>query len=182
MRFYCDRMGFDAQPATDWLGGDFEQLWRLHAGAHARACLLAASGSPVGRVLLVEFAAPARELIQQVPDSQVFGPQIGCVDCSGAVRQRLAQADEHMPFLPAGLRYDRQRGAGGHGKESLKLFGGILQRRVGVGRDYDLPRSRLICGGRFGIGAVQHAALRQLQLFRALNCSRQRMSTIRCSD
>ncbi len=73
LRFYCDRLGFDAQPATDWLGGDFEQLWRLPAGAHARACLLAASGSPVGRVLLVEFAAPARELIQQVPDSQVFG-------------------------------------------------------------------------------------------------------------
>jgi catechol 2,3-dioxygenase-like lactoylglutathione lyase family enzyme len=71
--FYCDVIGFDAGPVEDWAGSAFEQFWGLTPGTRARTCLLTACGSPVGRVFLIEFAAPQRELIQVTPNSQVFG-------------------------------------------------------------------------------------------------------------
>jgi len=73
LQFYCDRLGFDAQPVVGWSGADFEFLWQLPPGSQARACMLSAGGSGVGRVLLLEFDAPHRESIQPVPGSDVFG-------------------------------------------------------------------------------------------------------------
>jgi catechol 2,3-dioxygenase-like lactoylglutathione lyase family enzyme len=73
LQFYRDRIGFDAQPVVEWRGADFERLWQLPSGASARACMLSASGSAVGRVLLLEFDAPRREQVQLTPNAQAFG-------------------------------------------------------------------------------------------------------------
>jgi catechol 2,3-dioxygenase-like lactoylglutathione lyase family enzyme len=73
LQFYRDVVGLDPGSVVAWHGTEIEQLWQLRSGAGARACLLAAGSSPVGRVLLLEFEGAGRELIQQVPDSQVFG-------------------------------------------------------------------------------------------------------------
>jgi catechol 2,3-dioxygenase-like lactoylglutathione lyase family enzyme len=73
LEFYVDRIGFDSGDVSRWRGPDFEAFWGLGSGAEARACLLVARGCPVGRILLVEFAAPRRERIQVEANSQVFG-------------------------------------------------------------------------------------------------------------
>lgn len=73
LAFYCDLIGFDAGLLLDWQGAQFEALWQLPAGSAARACLLTASDCEVGRLLLVEFRAKGRELIQREAHSRVFG-------------------------------------------------------------------------------------------------------------
>jgi catechol 2,3-dioxygenase-like lactoylglutathione lyase family enzyme len=73
LAFYVDCMGFDAGQVREWSGVDFERWWTLPPGAHARACLLTANNCAVGRVLLLEFAAAKRELIQPIPNSQAIG-------------------------------------------------------------------------------------------------------------
>lgn len=73
LAFYCDVIGFDAGELLHCTGPDFEALWQLPEGASARACLLTASDSSVGRILLLEFAASSPQQIQLIPDSQVFG-------------------------------------------------------------------------------------------------------------
>lgn len=71
--FYRDVIGLDPSPATGWAGPSFEALWSLPPGSQARACLLSAGGSPAGRILLVEFAAPRRERVLPVAHSRVIG-------------------------------------------------------------------------------------------------------------
>jgi catechol 2,3-dioxygenase-like lactoylglutathione lyase family enzyme len=71
--FYRDVIGLDPSPPLSWAGGAFEALWSLPPGARARACLLAADDSPVGRILLVEFAAARRERVLPEPHSRVIG-------------------------------------------------------------------------------------------------------------
>ncbi|HJN03631.1 MAG TPA: hypothetical protein QF665_00770 [Alphaproteobacteria bacterium] len=62
--FYRDVIGLDASPVETWAGPGFERLWGLPAGATARATLCQAGGDEVGRVLLVEFDAAAREPVR----------------------------------------------------------------------------------------------------------------------
>ncbi|HNR22292.1 MAG TPA: hypothetical protein PKL49_04635 [Steroidobacteraceae bacterium] len=71
--FYCDLIGFDAGKLEAWAGPDFESLWHLPAGSRARACLLTASGSAVGRILLVEFQAAHRKHVRGSMDSRAYG-------------------------------------------------------------------------------------------------------------
>jgi catechol 2,3-dioxygenase-like lactoylglutathione lyase family enzyme len=73
LAFYVDSMGFEAGPVHEWSGADFERWWSLPTGSHARTCLLAANNCAVGRVLLLEFAAAKRELIQPIPNCQAIG-------------------------------------------------------------------------------------------------------------
>lgn len=73
LHFYRDLIGFDASAEEEWGGEWFEELWRLPAGASARACLLTACGMPVGRILLLEFHSAQREIIQQRPSSAAIG-------------------------------------------------------------------------------------------------------------
>ncbi len=55
--FYGDVIGLDADPAGTWSGAAFERLWHLPKGASATAVFCHAGPSPVGRVLLLDFAA-----------------------------------------------------------------------------------------------------------------------------
>jgi catechol 2,3-dioxygenase-like lactoylglutathione lyase family enzyme len=73
LHFYRDLIGFDAAPVEVWRGAQFEMLWQQPSGARARASLLTASGNPVGRILLLEFAALKREIVQPRPSSAAFG-------------------------------------------------------------------------------------------------------------
>lgn len=73
LHFYRDLIGFDAGTVESWRGPEFESLWQLPPGASARACMLGASADPVGRILLLEFAAPQRELIQPVASAAAYG-------------------------------------------------------------------------------------------------------------
>lgn len=73
LAFYVDCIGFDAGSVAVWSGADFERFWQLPAGSSARSSLLTANNCAVGRVLLLEFSGAARELVQDVPNSQVIG-------------------------------------------------------------------------------------------------------------
>jgi catechol 2,3-dioxygenase-like lactoylglutathione lyase family enzyme len=76
--FYCERLGFDAGPETFWRDPVVQVLTASTAVAGARACLLAASGSAVGRILLLEFVGAdgtsiSGERIHRSSDSRVVG-------------------------------------------------------------------------------------------------------------
>jgi catechol 2,3-dioxygenase-like lactoylglutathione lyase family enzyme len=72
-RFYVDDLGFDVAAEQQWDGPQFERLWALPAGSTARAALLSACGSDVGRVLLVEFDAARRERVREGLPARAYG-------------------------------------------------------------------------------------------------------------
>jgi catechol 2,3-dioxygenase-like lactoylglutathione lyase family enzyme len=55
LRFYRDVIGLDVEGPFALSGPEFEQHWRLPAGASANAALCRAGESPVGKVLLLDF-------------------------------------------------------------------------------------------------------------------------------
>jgi catechol 2,3-dioxygenase-like lactoylglutathione lyase family enzyme len=57
--FYCERIGFDAGPVVVWSDPSLAVLTAAPVPAAARACMLTASGCPVGRILLLEFVDAA---------------------------------------------------------------------------------------------------------------------------
>lgn len=79
LAFYVDLIGLDASPETEWRGPVFEKLWDLPPGARARAVMVGAGDSPVGRILLLEFderalrSRPPRQLILPESHSRGFG-------------------------------------------------------------------------------------------------------------
>jgi catechol 2,3-dioxygenase-like lactoylglutathione lyase family enzyme len=75
LAFYRDVMGLDPSPPLPWEGSAFEALWAVVPGLRARASLLAAGGSSVGRILLVEFEAVGRVRgrVLREPNSRVIG-------------------------------------------------------------------------------------------------------------
>lgn len=62
--FYRDVIGLDAQGPVECFGPAFERHWRLEAGANARAAVLSAADSQIGRVALMEFASDSRERVR----------------------------------------------------------------------------------------------------------------------
>ncbi|MCS6800581.1 MAG: VOC family protein [Dehalococcoidia bacterium] len=73
LTFYRDILGLDASPETCWRGPAFEHHWRLPAGSSARAVLLAFPGSTVGRILLLEFDAPHRQVVRRPGEDRPYG-------------------------------------------------------------------------------------------------------------
>ncbi|MCS7002263.1 MAG: VOC family protein, partial [Dehalococcoidia bacterium] len=73
LRFYRDHIGLTPSPPMVWSGSAFEAIWGLPPGATATATLLSAAGSTVGRVLLVQFDAPDRELIRARGERRFYG-------------------------------------------------------------------------------------------------------------
>ncbi|MDX2225313.1 MAG: VOC family protein [Rhodospirillaceae bacterium] len=81
--FYQGVIGLDATPVAVWRGPAFERHFNLPAGASARAVMFAfaaaphlpgnAPGAKVGRVLALEFDAPARTQIPQPGDRTYRG-------------------------------------------------------------------------------------------------------------
>jgi catechol 2,3-dioxygenase-like lactoylglutathione lyase family enzyme len=76
--FYCAVLGFDAGPEIAWHDPVVQILTAGSAATGARACLLTASGVPVGRILLLQFvtadgAPTSGERIHRASDSRVFG-------------------------------------------------------------------------------------------------------------
>lgn len=71
--FYRDVIGLDATEETVWSGAEFESLWQLPAGSAGRTRLFSLGGSPVGRILAIEFDAQDREMIAH-PDERTFRP------------------------------------------------------------------------------------------------------------
>jgi len=72
LAFYTDVIGFDAGKVEGWTADLLAAVWGLQSGS-ARSCLLTACDCPVGRILLVEFAAAGRRRIHEVPASRAFG-------------------------------------------------------------------------------------------------------------
>ena len=58
LEFYRGELGMQASPVETLGGESFERHWNLPAGSTARAVLLSVGGSPVGRVLGLQFSAP----------------------------------------------------------------------------------------------------------------------------
>lgn len=73
LAFYRDVIGLDPSPPEAWQGSALEALCTAPPGMRARASLLAARASPVGRILLVEFATARRERVLSEPHSRVIG-------------------------------------------------------------------------------------------------------------
>lgn len=73
LAFYRDVIGMTASAPVDWSGDAFAAIWHLPEGAGARAAFCHAGPDPVGRVLLVEFAAPGRLLVRENAERRSFG-------------------------------------------------------------------------------------------------------------
>ncbi|RMF95629.1 MAG: VOC family protein [Gammaproteobacteria bacterium] len=73
MAFYRDLIGMDVVHAGRWQGRAFERHWGLPSGSAASSALLAASDAPVGRVLLLEFTASARQRVRQPGLARAYG-------------------------------------------------------------------------------------------------------------
>lgn len=65
LAFYADTLGLQVVETRIWQGPEFEQYWKVPAGTTARCAFLAYGADPVGRVLLMEFAAPNRKQIRK---------------------------------------------------------------------------------------------------------------------
>ncbi|NBU26310.1 MAG: hypothetical protein EBS39_11995, partial [Gammaproteobacteria bacterium] len=71
--FFGGRVGLDATPEVTVGGDAFERHFALPPGSTARAVLMSLGGSPVGRVLGLQFDAPQR---RRVSDGRP-GPFVG---------------------------------------------------------------------------------------------------------
>lgn len=96
--FYRDLVGLDASPVEAWHGPQFEALWSLPPGSRARASLLGAGASSVGRILLVEFEATVRH---QARDAANDPRPIGLVNLNFYTRDIRAAARQ---FASLGYR------------------------------------------------------------------------------
>ena len=71
--YYRDLVGLDVVDRGTWSGREFEDHWHLPAGSSARTALLGFGGSPVGRVLLLEFDASQRLRVRPQKERAFYG-------------------------------------------------------------------------------------------------------------
>ena len=64
LKFYAGTLGLEVGETRTWLGPEFERYWHLPAGSKARCAFLKHGADPVGRIQLMEFAAPNRKLVR----------------------------------------------------------------------------------------------------------------------
>ena len=64
LKFYAGTLGLNVAESRTWQGSDFERYWHLPAGSKARCAFLEHGADPVGRIQLMEFDAPKRELVR----------------------------------------------------------------------------------------------------------------------
>ena len=73
LHFYRDIIGLTGEPAQEYFGEKFEQLWNLPAGSTAKAAFCELEGCPVGRLLLLEFNAHVKEEVRLKHVKRAFG-------------------------------------------------------------------------------------------------------------
>ena len=73
LHFYRDLIGLTVHSTQTWSGPIFESLWHLPEGASATAVFCELPGCPVGRVLLLDFDAPAKETIRNDGTARAYG-------------------------------------------------------------------------------------------------------------
>ena len=91
--FYRGVIGLDASEPVEWHGPAFERHWRLPAGAKARAAMLTAGPSDVGRILVAEFDRPAGEIVRARSERVFLGLanlNFYTLDIGAAVRRLVA--------------------------------------------------------------------------------------------
>ena len=71
--FYRDIVGLEASPIGHLEGAAFAQHWALPAAATARAQVFSMPGVDVGRVVLLEFAAPQRVQVRRPGETTIRG-------------------------------------------------------------------------------------------------------------
>ena len=70
---YRDHLGLDELGRQALSGRAFEAHWSLPPGSTATLVVLGEARHPCGRLALVEFDAPGRQLIRDIPDQSMFG-------------------------------------------------------------------------------------------------------------
>jgi catechol 2,3-dioxygenase-like lactoylglutathione lyase family enzyme len=70
---YRDQMGLEVLEQRRLAGRGFEVHWGLPAGASATVAVLGEPRFAVGRLVLVEFDAPGRQVVREVEGQSVFG-------------------------------------------------------------------------------------------------------------
>lgn len=110
LSFYADTLGLSVVEARDWQGTEFEQYWHVAAGTRARCAFLGYGPDPVGRILLMEFAASGRKRIRETGIKRatgLFNLNIYTSDVKRDYEQLKAQGFEfwsepnHINFGPA---------------------------------------------------------------------------------
>ena len=64
LKFYAGTLGLAVAESRTWQGPAFERYWQLPSGSGARCAFLEHGADPVGRILLMEFAARQRKLVR----------------------------------------------------------------------------------------------------------------------
>ena len=64
LEFYAGTVGLEVGESLIWDGPDFERYWNVPAGTSARCAFLGHGADPVGRILLMEFDSPNRQLVR----------------------------------------------------------------------------------------------------------------------
>ena len=64
LQFYADTLGLTVAESRNWNGAEFAAYWQVPAGTTARCAFLQHGADPVGRIQLMEFAAPNRKFIR----------------------------------------------------------------------------------------------------------------------
>jgi catechol 2,3-dioxygenase-like lactoylglutathione lyase family enzyme len=67
LKFYAETVGLNVAETLTWKGPEFESYWQVPAGTTARCAFLEHGADPVGRIQLMEFDAPDRQLVR-APD------------------------------------------------------------------------------------------------------------------
>jgi catechol 2,3-dioxygenase-like lactoylglutathione lyase family enzyme len=67
LKFYAETVGLNVAETLTWKGPEFESYWHVPAGTTARCAFLEHGADPVGRIQLMEFDAPDRQLVR-APD------------------------------------------------------------------------------------------------------------------
>lgn len=112
LAFYRDVIGFSASSPVDWAGPAFERLWKLPAGSTARAVFCELPGCPVGRVLLVDFAAPLRRNVRTPGTSEMFGLMNLNFYTDDIARDAKTLSARGYAFWSDPMRYDMSAEAG----------------------------------------------------------------------
>ncbi|MEQ8248903.1 MAG: VOC family protein [Alphaproteobacteria bacterium] len=73
LRLYRDMIGLDVVDWRTWSGPDLERHWQLPSGAQAEAVFLQAGASEVGRILLLDCAAPERKVVRAGKENWHYG-------------------------------------------------------------------------------------------------------------
>ena len=110
LQFYADTLGLTVAESRNWNGAEFAAYWQVPAGTTARCAFLQHGADPVGRIQLMEFAAPNRKLIRQPGIKRangLFNLNIYTSDIKRDYEQLQAQGFEfwsepnHINFGPA---------------------------------------------------------------------------------